>query len=731
VANEPASPRKLSRGALISIGLVAATLAVYGQTATSEFDFFHVDDPDYVTDNSHVQQGISPDGLVWALTSCHYAYNWHPLTWISLQVDAELFARDPRGYHLENALLHATSAVLLFRLMRRMTGAEWRSAAVAALFALHPTRVQSVAWIAERKDVLSTLFWMLTTIAYVWYAERPAPGRYLLTLALFALGLMAKPMIVTLPATLLLFDYWPLCRWQLGPPAELRFTRASLGRLVLEKVPMFVLVAATIPLTLRAQSGMVQSLDFFPLHARLENALVAYVQYIVLFFWPVDLAVYYPHPGDTIPPWRWVGAGLLLLAVTAAALRLARSRPYVIVGWLWFLGTLVPVIGVMQVGTQAIANHYSYVPYIGLFIILVWGTADATAAWAGRTRPLAAAAALLLAACGVLSFRQVRNWRNTELLLQNALDVAGGNGEIHESLAIELARAGRLEGARDHLREAIRLGRRRARTHGMLAGVMEALGDFDGAAEQYLVVLRDIDPESLPSHLGLGRIRLTQGRYDEARKHLEAAVRLDRSSAEAHTELGQVLNRLGRPREALEEYDAALALQPDMASAHNNKGVALEALGRLPEAAASYRKAVGYDPGDYVFRCNLAYALAAGGKSDQAAAQYREATRLHPEWIEEAMAEAWQKATHPDAAVRNGVQALRLARQACQATGFRQPRALDVLAAACAEMKGFDEAVSFERQALNLMGAGGPPEALREAQERLRLYEERKQYRQP
>src|SRR5262245_52762535 len=231
MSSEPAPSRKLSRGALISIGLVAATLAVYGQTATIEFEFIHVDDPDYVTDNPHVQQGITAEGLLWALTSREYAYNWHPLTWISLQVDAELFGRNPRGYHLENALLHAASAVLLFRLLRRMTGAEWRSATVAAFFALHPTRVESVAWVAERKDVLCTLFWMLTTIAYVWYAECPAAGRYLLTLALFALGLMAKPMLVTLPATLLLLDYWPLCRWRTGQAAEHRFAPAAPGRL--------------------------------------------------------------------------------------------------------------------------------------------------------------------------------------------------------------------------------------------------------------------------------------------------------------------------------------------------------------------------------------------------------------------------------------------------------------------------------------------------------------------
>jgi tetratricopeptide (TPR) repeat protein len=715
VTTAPAPPRRLSRGALISIGLVAATLAVYGQTVGGNFEFLRIDDPDYVTANSHVRAGLSLDGLKWAFTSFD-ANNWHPLTWISLQLDFQLFGDDPRGYHVENVLLHAANAVLLLLLLRRMTAAEWPSAFVAALFAMHPTHVESVAWITERKDVLSALFWMLTTIAYVRYVEQPGFGRHLLVLLAFAVGLTAKPMLVTLPATLLLLDFWPLRR-------RLRWW------LLIEKLPLFVVVAATIPLTIRAQAGVAKSLDLFPLHVRAENALVAYVQYIGMLFWPVDLAIFYPHPGESIPLWKAIAAAIALLAITLTAIALRRRRPYVIVGWLWFLGTLVPVIGIMQVGMQALADRYTYIPYIGLFIILAWGIADATASWAARELPLTIAGGIVLAACGVLSFLQVGYWRNTEVLWRHNLALTRDDGTAHQGLGLELLARGEFEEARDHLREAIRRGRHMPSTHGGLGLALERLGDMDGAAEQYQTALK-IAPKSASNLFGLGRVREAQGRYADARDQFEAGLRLNPNEIPAHVDLGRVLVRLGDPEAALAEYDAALQLKPDLAEAHNNKGVALEALGRMPAAIGSYRAAIKLDPRQFIFHCNLAYALHESGSVPEAAKEYATATRLRPDWPQLAAIDAWQLATNRNGSIRNGRQALRLAKQVIQATGTQYPQALDVLAAAYAELGKFDDAVATQRRLIDNAPSNVPADQMKEFRERLSLYEKHKPYRE-
>ncbi len=538
----------------------------------------------------------------------------------------------------------------------------------------------------------------------------------------------------------------------------------SIGRLVLEKLPLFAIVVATIPITIRAQAGVAKSLDVFPLHVRVENALVAYVQYIVMLFRPVDLAIFYPHSGDTISVWKPIAAGVLLVALTVTAVWVGRRRPYLIVGWLWYLGTLVPVIGLIQVGMQALADRYTYIPYIGLFIIIAWGIADVTAAWDTRARPLAAAAALVLAVWGLLSFLQVRHWRNTTTLWQRALDVMPDNATAHEGLGVELARDGRLEEARTHLREAIRLGRHRVLTHGTLAGVLEGLGDLDGAAEQYLIVLRHIDPDSAANHFGLGRVRAAQGRFDEAETHFraalriepraeghaalgevleargklgeaqeqfEAALRAEPESPAAHCDLARLLNRRGRSGEALALCDAALKLQPDFAPANNQKGLILEGQCKLPEAVAAYRRAVALAPRQWIFHCNLAHALHESGQTEEAAGQYREALRLQPDWPRQLLEQAWLRATARDARMRNGPQALRLAKQVAEATRSRYLQALDVLAAAYAELGRFDDAVAAERRLLDAAPPNTPPDLLKEFRDRLKLYEDRKPYRQP
>jgi tetratricopeptide (TPR) repeat protein len=751
--------RRASPTTLIAIGLAAITLGVYAQTCGEGFEFLNVDDPDYVTANVHVQQGISPAGLKWALTSLE-AYNWHPLTWMSLQLDAELYGLDPRGFHLTNILLHAANTVLLYWLLWRTTGAVWCSALVAALFGLHPAHVESVAWVTERKDTLSTLFWLLTTAAYIRYAGRPTVGRYLLVLVVFALGLMAKPMLVTLPAVLLLMDYWPLRRW---PASETPYASASIGRLVLEKLPLFAMVFATIPLTLQAQSDVVRTLEHFSIGIRIENAVVAYAKYVGMLFWPADLCVFYPHPRNRIPLWQTVVSAVVLVAITAIALREWGRRPYLFVGWFWYLGTLVPVIGLVQVGMQALADRYTYVPYIGLSIAVVWGIADLTARWSWRTVPLAVLAAAVLAACVVLSFLQVRHWRTSQTVWTRALAVTTNNTVAHDFLGEDLVRQNKWEAAEKHLRASLKLGSPGPWTRANLAVALEGQGRLDEAAdfyEQALAIepaarihvrlgrLREqqgrpddavgqfaaalaIDPDHGPAYTGLGDVYEVQGKLPEAEEQYAAAVRVQPESADAHADLGRILNRRGRPADALKHYDRAIELKPTSAEAHNNRGVVLEALGRLGDALPSYRRAARLDPEQVVYQCNLAYAHYETGNHEAAAAAYREAFEINPMWPRDALGEAWRRATHSDAAARNGKQALRLAEQVCQATNFRMAQALDVLAAAHAELGQFDKAVSREKEVLTLLPPKRPPGLEKEIRERLQLYESGKPYRQP
>jgi protein O-mannosyl-transferase len=395
----------------VSLLLVLLTVAAFA--GVWQNGFVEVDDDEYVYTNAEVLSGLSLHGVCWAFTTFH-AGNWHPLTWLSLQLDAELFGLNPAGYHITNLLLHCGSAVLLFLALWRLTGALGRAAVVAAFFAVHPLRVESVAWVAERKDILSGLFWMLTLLAYAWYAERPDRTRYLLTLLAFAVGLLAKPMLVTLPCVLVLLDFWPLRRAR-GLGAD--------GVDQREKLPFFALAAVTCVLTLLAQEEAQPSLEALPLWTRVLNALVAYVTYLGKMLWPRDLAFPYPHLGTDLPLWKAGAAGLLLALISWAVLRAGRRCPYLAVGWLWYLGTLVPVIGLVQVGGQALADRYTYVPLVGLFLAIAWGLAHWAAGRPARRVLLGGATVALLAACVVATQAQVRHWQDTLTLWERAFSV--------------------------------------------------------------------------------------------------------------------------------------------------------------------------------------------------------------------------------------------------------------------------------------------------------------------
>ncbi len=444
--------RTKKRLLIISLLLIIATFMAFWQV--THCDFINFDDPEYVTDNRHVQDGLTVEGILWAFTTGHAA-NWHPLTWISHMVDVQLFGLQPGWHHLTNLLFHLANTLLLFLVLNRMTKALWQSAFVAALFALHPLHVESVAWVAERKDVLSTFFWMLTMGMYVSYVARPGLTRYLTLLLCFALGLMAKPMLVTLPFVLLLLDYWPLQRLeQKKPPQEVRKPLSKdkkrtppvkapvqpvdhwplIRPLLTEKIPLFVLAVLSSIVTYLVQhhGGAVESLEAFPPSARVANAFVSYSTYMVKMLWPTNLAVFYPHP-RWWPLWQVLGSVVLLIAITVLAIRGAKKRPYAAVGWLWYVGTLVPVIGVVQVGSQAMADRYTYIPLVGLFIIVAWAVPELLKKWPYRKEALIVLSALCLLCLFLVTWRQVGYWRNSIALYDHALEVTDANSLIHNN----------------------------------------------------------------------------------------------------------------------------------------------------------------------------------------------------------------------------------------------------------------------------------------------------------
>jgi tetratricopeptide (TPR) repeat protein len=580
-------------------------------------DFINLDDNLLVYENPQVLAGFTKGGLIWAFTQYHAEY-WHPVTWLSHMLDCQLFGLRPGLHHLTSLLFHLANCVLLLLILRKMTGTLWRSALVAALFAIHPLHVESVAWVAERKDVLSAFFWFLTIWAYVRYVEQPGLRPYLLVVLFFGLGLMAKPMVVTLPFVLLLLDYWPLGRLQLQDVRtvkDLDVQRASLFRLVWEKIPLFVLTAVTIVATVVVQDkvGALKSLQTFPLKTRIANALVSYTSYITKMMWPHKLAVYYPYP-EAIPLWQIAGSGLLLLGLSVMVMRAAKSRPYLAVGWLWYLGTLVPVIGLVQVGSQAMADRYTYISLVGLFIMFAWGVPSIVSGWRHERIVFAIASAILLLACMLGTWRQVGHWQNSITLFQHTVRVTSDNHFAHNNLGVALARTGRLAEATYHYSQALRMKPDRAEVHNNLGNALAAQGSVDKAADHYYQAL-EIDSSNARAYNNLGNLLANQGKTEEAINHYNEALRLEPDYAGAHYNLGTALAEQGKTEQAIKHVTEALRLMPYWAGAHNNLGVLLERRGRLDEAIDHYHEALRLDPDYAKARTNLERALTLKDKS--------------------------------------------------------------------------------------------------------------------
>jgi tetratricopeptide (TPR) repeat protein len=773
-----------TRGRWIALALAAITLALFSPLC--QYDFIGFDDQAYVTENPYVRSGLNGNSLAWAFQTST-AGNWHPVTWISHFLDVQFFGVEPGLHHLTNVLLHSANVALLFLLLQKMTGAVWRSALVAAFFGWHPAHVESVAWIAERKDVLSAFFFLLTLLAYLWNASKPGWMRQAVTLALFALALMSKPMVVTLPFILLLLDFWPLRRFSLdaiprpfqmwrsqsigtaesGPgrpchspgapmpntlPAEPTASpeskpcdapglpRRPLSRLLVEKIPFLALSAICCVVTVWAQqrSNAVASVQEISLSHRFLHVFVSYFDYLALLIFPRHLAIFYPYPlhEQTV---RAVGGLAALAAVFMLAFLQLRRRPWLAVGWLWFAGMLVPVIGLVQVGGQAFADRYTYLPSVGLFICVVWAGAEL----ALRLSVAKLLAPALIAAMLAATAWQIPIWKNTRTVFEHATRVTQNNYLALTLLGSLRAEDGDWDGAIGFYQEALRDNQNYAQAHFFLAraddhqGKMDqALGEYeralrlnpsfeqariffglllaaekqyDRATAQYEAVLKT-NPRSAPAHNDLARLLQSQGRLEESVRHYTAALQYDPGLAEAHNNLGILDVQQGRPAKGTTELREALRLHPGNEETEYNLALALNEQGQWREALVLWQRLAPARPKDSAAQYQCGRALAGLGKTREAMSRFAAALLLTPDSPEALQALAWILSTDPRPELRNGGEAAPMAEKACQLTGRRRPVMLVTLAAAYAEAGRFDEAVAAARQGRDLAAAQGQKE---------------------
>ncbi len=666
--------RPYSRLAVCGL-LLLAVIVVYGQTA--RHDFVNFDDDDYVYENPHVRAGLTGEGIAWAVNA-YDAFNWHPLTWLSHELDCQLYGLKPAGHHLTTLLLHSAAAVLLFSALRRMTAALWPSAWVAAVFAVHPLRVESVAWVAERKDVLSGLLFMLTIWFYARYTERPkSGGRYLLVMGSLALGLAAKPMLVTLPFVLLLLDYWPLgragskeqgagseeqgagknvghgladrgpkdgrfqipdfgsqvsgsCALRPAPRPAARIPR--LLSLVAEKIPLFVLAAISCLVTFAVHFDVMRSLEQQAFSWRVANAVVAYVAYLGQMLYPGRLAVVYPLPKDPPPAWEVIAAVGVLLAISAAVFAARRKCPCLLFGWLWYLGTLVPVIGLVQVGEQAMADRYTYLTQIGLYTAIAWGAARVAGGRPSWHRGIAAVSAAVLAALMACAWQQTSYWQNSERLWTRALACTSNNAIAHTDLGLALAGRGHFDKAIEQYHQALDINPDNIRALNDLGLALVSRGQVTEAIAHYRRAL-EIKPDYMQAHSDLGIALIRCGQVDKAIDHFRTALEIEPDCVDAHYNLGLALAGRGQVDEAIDHFRKAVALKPDFAEAHNDLGLALAGRGQVDEAIDHFRKAVELKPDYMLAHVNLGGALAGRGQADEAIDHFRKALEIEPDYV--------------------------------------------------------------------------------------------------
>ncbi len=660
-------PRDKYRYFLICVFLVFAILVVYWPVTGHDFVAF--DDDLYITKNTDIQTGLNWKGVKWVLTTTQ-AYNWHPLTWLSHMLDYRLFGTNAGAHHLTNLALHAVNTLLVFAVFGRMTGKIWRSAFIAALFALHPLHVESVAWVSERKDVLSTFFWALAVWFYIGYARHRRFSTYVPVVVCFVLGLMAKQMLVTLPFVLLLLDYWPLRRFTAGgeknPDGKCAFVPASFGNCLLEKLPLLALsvVASIIVFAVQDRAALVKSSNEIPIVCRLENTMLAYAGYIMKTFWPVNLGFFYPHLKDKIDLWQVCVDGLLVLSITFIIVRFRRKYPWLAVGWFWYLGTLVPVIGLVQVGLQSMADRYTYVPLIGIFIIVTWSAAEFLKPTKYRKVLLSIISLAVIAVLSIVAWRQVHYWKDSVTLCNRALAVTTDNDMIHYELG----------------------------------DVLRSEGKIDQAIEQWHEALK-IRPDAARANRDLGYALLEKGELDEAMFHFTEALRISPSLADVHNSVGYILVCKNRFEEAIEHFNEALRLRPGFAAAHDNLGFALMKQGKFDQAVLHLSKVIELKPDSASAHYNLARTLQWAGRPSEAVRHLRESLRLKPDWVDPVKYLARILAVSEDPNVRDPNEAIRLAQRGCELTDYKDAELLDVLAAAYAAAGRYNDAAAAGKAA--------------------------------
>ena len=674
----------------IFLVLALSTISIYFQVVN--FDFILYDDPSYVYENQHVKDGFNAESFAWAFTTGAQS-NWHPLTWLSHMLDCQLFGVNPGWHHLTNLILHIANTLLLFAVLKRMTNALWQSAFVAAAFALHPMHIESVAWISERKDVLSTLFWLLTMHAYLRYVKTPGKINYSLVMLVFALGLMTKPMLVTLPLVLLLLDYWPLKRFELVKADRPRFFL-----LALEKIPLICLAVASSVVTFLVQKagGAVTDMNTIPLYMRLYNAVVSYGIYIWKMFFPARLALFYPHQGPGLGLWQVIITAILLITITVWAGRIAKTRPYVIIGWLWYLGTLVPVIGIVQVGGQSMADRYTYIPYIGLFIIIGWTLGDITAKWKQQKIVLAFLAITVFISISICSLLQIRHWKNSTALFSHSIDVTDDNYVAYCCLA----------------------------------DVPRKAGKFDESIALNLKAL-ELSPGYGYAHIGLGRAYNGLGRLGKTIEHFNEALKTFPDHSNIHGDLGVAYGKQDQLDKAVEHLTRAVEIDPDFAEAHSNLGYALMRQRKFDQAIPHLQKAIELNPNSISAHFRLAEIFSEKSETAEELKHLRKIIRVDPDSVKALNLMAWIFATDHDAKIRNSSEAVRFAKKACELTSYERPELVDTLAAAYAAAGDFNQAVTIQERVLQSARQEQYNDLIKEVEERLNLYKSGKPYIEP
>lgn len=620
---------------IITIYLLLAVVTLLAFWQIHDCDFINFDDPEYVTENSHVLKGITADGIRWAFMSGH-ASNWHPLTWISHMLDVQFFGLNPHWHHLMNLLFHIANTLLLFFVLHRMTKVLWPSVVVAALFALHPLHVESVAWVSERKDVLSAFFWMLTLNAYVSYVASPNRWRYLIVLLFFGLGLMAKPMLVTLPFVLLLLDYWPLRRFGRTESAlaQKNSEWITIRSLIWEKVPFFVLafLSSIVTFVVQQKGGMIQSLQSFPFEVRLQNALISYITYMVKTIWPTHLAFLYPYPSHQ-QLWHVLGAVLVFVSITIFVIRAAKNSPYLTVGWFWYVGTLVPVIGFIQLALQARADRYTYLPHIGLFIMAAWGIPELIGKWRYRGQALFALSIGFLVFFFIVTVNQLKYWKNSFTLYDHTIKITDSNFLAYGNRGYAYASAGDYQQAIADYDRSITINPNIMMVHFNRGYANYKLGNYKQSIMDYEKAIEIVPGSSLSYfHLALTYEKL--GNEKEAIKNYDKAIEITPESPLAYFNRGNAYAAFGQTKRAIEDYGKAIGIDPQYVQAYLNQGCSYHDLGNDKQAIMNYNRAIEIDPHNAEIYYNRAISYAKLGNVKQAIADDTRAIELNPKFAQ-------------------------------------------------------------------------------------------------